>query len=103
QAVIARDTAVLDQAAAGVVLARQAQVRQSAIGILVANEVKGDGLRVLISVRSAFAFGAGLGFAAALLRLLRRRWLRRRHSGPVTRRTTGRRPSASGEAAATPR
>jgi hypothetical protein len=73
QAVLARDTAVLDQAAAGVVLARQAQVRQSAIGILVANEVKGDGLRVLINVRSAFAFGAGLGFAAALLRLLRRR------------------------------
>src|SRR5215813_2243456 len=73
QAVLARDTALLDQAAAGVVLARQAQVRQSAIGILVANEVKGDGLRVLINVRSAFAFGAGLGFAAAVLRLLRRR------------------------------
>src|SRR5437867_5497159 len=73
QAVIARDTVTMDQAAAGVVMARRAHARQSAIGILVANEVKGDGLRVLISVRSAFAFGAGLGFAAALLRLLRRR------------------------------
>ena len=73
QAVLGRELVSMDQAAAGVVMGRQVEARNSVIGIVVANEVKGDNIRALVNLRSPFAFGAGLGLVLGLIRLLRGR------------------------------
>jgi hypothetical protein len=48
-------------------------VRDSAIGVLLARDVQGEGVRVLLDARGALALGAGLGLALGLLSALRRR------------------------------
>ena len=57
----------LDQAAAGLVASRTIRARDSAIGLVLAREFHGDGVRVLMAPRAALAFGAGLGLALALV------------------------------------
>ena len=70
---LCHDTATLQQAGAGAVVARLAQVNDSAVGFLLAREVRAQNLRVLFGVREALAFGAAAGLAlAAVLRLTRR-------------------------------
>jgi hypothetical protein len=73
QMVGARESVDMDQAAAGLVVSRVAHARDSAIGLLVAREFRGEGVRVLLGTRAAFAFGAGLGLALGVLAALRRR------------------------------
>ena len=68
-AVLARDEAELEQAAAGVVVARSAEVTDSVVGVLIAQRVEGQNVRVLFGWREALAFGAAAG---AVLWLLRR-------------------------------
>jgi hypothetical protein len=63
----------LDQGAGGLVVARTAHARDSAIGLVLARELKGENVRVLAGPRAAFAFGAGLGLALALVAAVRRR------------------------------
>jgi hypothetical protein len=71
QMAVARESVEMDQVAGGLVLAKTAQARDSAIGLLLAREFHGEGVRVLIDSRAAFAFGAGLGLAVGLTALLR--------------------------------
>ncbi len=71
QVVVARGYVEMDQAAAGVVAAGSARVRDSAIGLLVTPHFEGEGVRVLMGPRAAFAFGAGLGLVLTVVRLLR--------------------------------
>jgi hypothetical protein len=71
--VVARESVEMDQAAGGLVVSRAARARDSAIGLLLAREFQGEGVRVLMGTRAAFAFGAGLGLALGLLAVLRRR------------------------------
>jgi len=54
-------------------VAKAAYVRDSAIGLLLTREFRGDGVRVLMGTRAAFAIGAGLGLALGLFTSLRRR------------------------------
>ena len=72
QTVVAQESVTLDQAAAGLVASRTIRARDSAIGLVLAREFYGDGVRVLMAPRAALAFGAGLGFALALVAGLRR-------------------------------
>jgi hypothetical protein len=73
QVVVARNSVNLDQAATGLVVSKTASARDSVIGLLLAREFQGEGVRVLMGPGAAFAFGAGLGVALALLGILRRR------------------------------
>ena len=72
QTVVAQESVTLDQAAAGLVASRTIRARDSAIGLVLARGFHGDGVRVLMAPRAALAFGAGLGFALALVAGLRR-------------------------------
>jgi hypothetical protein len=63
----------MEQSAAAVVVAGTVTARDSAIGFLVAREMKGEGVRVLFGPAAALAFGAGFGLAVAALGWLRRR------------------------------
>jgi hypothetical protein len=69
----ARESAALDQSAAGVVLARAVTVRDSIIGLAVTPRLEATNVRVLMGPRAALAFGAGVGVVLALARLWRRR------------------------------
>ena len=70
---LSHDGTTLQQASAGAIVTRLAQVRDSAVGILVARDVHAQNLRVLLGVREALAFGAAAGLALAVaLRLGRR-------------------------------
>ena len=69
----ARDSVEMDQAASGLVVAKHVRARDSAIGLLVAREFTGEGVRVLLGTPAAFAFGAGFGLAVGLLTLLAQR------------------------------
>ena len=71
-ALAARGEIVMDQAAAGIVAAGSAQVRDSAIGVLLAGRVDGERIRVLVGREAAFAFGAGVGLVLWLLGRWRR-------------------------------
>jgi hypothetical protein len=73
QVVVARQSVSLEQAAGGLVVSKTAHARDSVIGVVLAREFHGQGVRVLMGPRAAFAFGAGLGLALALLATLRRR------------------------------
>ena len=70
---LSHDETTLQQAGAGVVITRIAQVNDSAIGFLIARDVRAQNLRVLFGVREALAFGAAAGLALALGLGLRRR------------------------------
>ena len=71
--VLSHDETTLQQASAGAVVTRLAQVTDSAVGVLVARDVRAQNLRVLFGVREALAFGAAAGLALAVaLRLSRR-------------------------------
>ena len=72
--VVAREKAELDRSLAAVMAAREASVRDSAVGVLLAGRVNGDNIRVLMNPRSACAFGAAAGFVVWLLSRLGRRW-----------------------------
>jgi hypothetical protein len=63
----------LDQAIGGVVAARRAHARDSLIGLLVARDVTGEGVRVLFGTRAALVLGLGIGLGWGLLALLRGR------------------------------
>src|SRR5262245_15829705 len=69
QVVAARERVDMDQAAAGVVAGGSVHVRDSAIGLLLTPHFEGQGVRVLIGPRGAFAFGAGLAVVLAALGL----------------------------------
>ena len=69
--VLSHDETTLQQAGAGLVMTRVAQVKDSAIGILIAREVQPNNVRVLFGLREALAFGAAAGAVLALA--LRRR------------------------------
>ena len=73
QAVVARESVNLEQTAGGVIISKTAHARDSLIGLVLAREFRGDGVRVLMGPRAALAFGAGLGLALGLLGGLRRR------------------------------
>jgi hypothetical protein len=62
--VVARESVTLDQAAAGFVASKAVRARDSAIGLVLARELHGEGVRILMGPRAAF--GAGLGLALAL-------------------------------------
>lgn len=68
-----RESATLDQSAAGVVLARTVAVRDSVIGLVITPRLDARNVRVLMGPRAALAFGAGVGVVLALARLWRRR------------------------------
>jgi hypothetical protein len=70
---LSHDETTLQQAGAGVIVTRIAQVNDSAVGFLIAREVRAQNLRVLFGVREALAFGAAAGLALALVFGLRRR------------------------------
>jgi hypothetical protein len=70
--VLSHDETTLQQAGAGVVMTRLAQVNDSAIGILIAREVQPHNVRVLFGVREALAFGAAAGAVLAVLLRWRR-------------------------------
>jgi hypothetical protein len=72
QLLLARESVNLDQAAGGLVVSKTASARDSVIGVVLARQLHGEGIRVLMGSRAAFAFGAGLGVAFACLRILRR-------------------------------
>jgi hypothetical protein len=71
--VAAREQVDMDQAAAGVVAGGRVHVRDSVVGLLLTPRLEGDGVRVLLGPRAAFALGAGLAFGLGLLGLWRRR------------------------------
>lgn len=73
QVVAARERVDLDQAAAGVVAGAAVHVRDSLIGLLVSPRVEGQGVRVLVGPRSAFALGAGVALGLGLVGLWRKR------------------------------
>jgi hypothetical protein len=73
QVVVAGKSVDMDQAAGGLVVSQAAHVRDSAIGVLLAREFHGEGVRVLMGTRAALAFGAGLGLALGLAAFLGRR------------------------------
>jgi len=70
---LSHDATTLQQAGAGAIVTRIAQVNDSAVGFLIAREVRAQNLRVLFGVREALAFGAAAGLALALALGLRRR------------------------------
>ena len=69
----ARKTASLEQSAAGVVVGQSVSVRDSVIGLVVTPHLEGSNVRVLMDVRAALAFGAGVGVVLALMGLWGRR------------------------------
>jgi hypothetical protein len=73
QVVAAGDEVEIDQGAAGLMIARRARVRDSAIGILITPRLQSEGIHVLMGPRAGLAFGAGLGLVLGLFRLWRRR------------------------------
>ena len=70
---LSHDETTLQQAGAGVIVTRVAQIRDSAVGFLIAREVHPQNVRVLFGVREAVAFGAAAGLAVALVLGWRRR------------------------------
>ena len=70
---LSHDATTLSQAGAGAVVTRLAEVHDSAVGFLIAREVRGQNIRVLFGAREALAFGAAAGLALALVLGLRRR------------------------------
>lgn len=72
QVVIGRESVTLDQAAGGLVASKTVHARDSAIGLVLAREFQGEGVRVLMGPRAVLAFGAGLGLALALVAVARR-------------------------------
>ena len=70
---LSHDATTLSQAGAGAVITRLAEVNDSAVGFLIAREVRGQNIRVLFGVREALAFGAAAGLALTLVLGLRRR------------------------------
>jgi len=73
QVVAARERIDMDQTAAGIVAGGSVHVRDSAIGLLLAGHVEGQGVRVLMNQKAAFAFGAGAALVLSLFGLWRRR------------------------------
>jgi hypothetical protein len=71
--VAARERVDMDQAAAAVVVGRAVEVRDSAIGVLLTPNFRGQGVRVLMGPKAAFAFGAGVGLVLSLVGFVRRR------------------------------
>ena len=70
---LSHDETTLQQAGAGVIVTRVAQISDSAVGFLIAREVHPQNVRVLFGVREAVAFGAAAGLAVALVLGWRRR------------------------------
>jgi hypothetical protein len=70
---LSHDETTLQQAGAGVIVTRVAQISDSAVGFLLAREVHPHNVRVLFGVREALAFGAAAGAALALVLGWRRR------------------------------
>ena len=70
---MARESASLDQAAGGLAAAKTVRVRDSAVGLVLAREFHGEGVRVLLGMRAALALGAGLGLGLTLFAAMRRR------------------------------
>ncbi len=77
QAVISRGTLGMEQSATGAVFAPQVMVRNSAVGLLVAQHVDGD-VRPMFGSEAAIAFGAAFGAAFGLVFALVRGARRRR-------------------------
>ena len=73
QIVAARERVDMDQAAAGIVAGGSVHVRDSAVGLLLTPHFEGQGVRVLMNQKTAFAFGAGAALVLSLLGLWRRR------------------------------
>jgi hypothetical protein len=73
QVVAARERVDMDQTAAGIVAGGSVHVRDSAIGLLLTGRFEGQGVRVLMNQKAAFAFGAGAALVLSLFGLWRRR------------------------------
>lgn len=70
---LSHDETKLQQAGAGAIVTRIAQVNDSAVGFLIARDVRAQNLKVLFGVREALAFGAAAGVALAIILGWRRR------------------------------
>jgi hypothetical protein len=73
QVVASRDEVRMDQAAGGVVAGGSVHVRDSIIGLLLTPRFDGQGVRVLMGPRAAFAFGAGMALVLSAWRVWARR------------------------------
>src|SRR5262245_38613858 len=73
QVVVTRDSVSLAQAAGGLAVSKTAHVRDSAVGLVLARQFHGEGIRILMGPRSALAFGAGISLGLVALAALRRR------------------------------
>ncbi len=71
QAVISRGSVGMEQSATGAVFAPQVMVKNSAVGLLVAQHVEGD-VRPMFGTEAAVAFGAAFGAAFGLVFALTR-------------------------------
>jgi hypothetical protein len=67
QVVVACEKAEVDQSLTTVMVARDASVKDSVVGVLLAGRVDGDNIRVVMNTRSALAFGVAAGFVVWLL------------------------------------
>ena len=72
QVVLAHGEAQVEQSAAGVVAANSVQVSDSAVGVLVGRRIEARNVRVLFTVPAAIAFGASAGIVMWVLGRLRR-------------------------------
>lgn len=70
---LSHDETTLQHAGAGAIVTRIAQVNDSAVGFLIARDVRAQNLKVLFGVREALAFGAAAGVALAVILGWRRR------------------------------
>ena len=70
QLVAARESIEVDQSAAGMMIAGDARVRDSAIGLLITPRFEGQGNRVLFGPTAALAFGAGVGLVLTIARVV---------------------------------
>jgi hypothetical protein len=71
--VLSRDEVELEHSAAVAVVAREAEISDSAVGILIARNVDAKNVRVMFGVKEALAFGAAAGAVLWLLATWRRR------------------------------
>ena len=70
--VLVRGDADVEQSAAGVVAANSVAVSDSVVGVLIGSRIEARNVRVLFSVPAAIAFGAATGAVLWLLGRLRR-------------------------------
>jgi hypothetical protein len=69
---LARNAIKVDQGGAGVMVARSAEVNNSFVGLILAQNVSGN-VRALFDTRAALVFGIAAGIVGGLVLTMRRR------------------------------